>query len=104
LSADGITEQDVKDELLWARRLMRFIGIRFRPGVRVSDADIQKYFDATVAPAARAAHPGETVAIEDYREQIEEKLAGDLADAEMNVWLGEARRRNEIVVHNEVFQ
>lgn len=104
LSEYGITEQDVKDELLWARRLMRFIGIRFRPGVRVSDADIQKYFDQTVAPAARAAHPGDAVALEDYREQIEEKLAGDLADSEMNVWLGEARRRNEIIVHDEVFQ
>jgi hypothetical protein len=104
LSEDGITEQDVKDELLWARRLMRFIGIRFRPGVRVADTDIQKYFDQTVAPAARAAHPGEPVAMEDYREQIEEKLAGDLADQEMNVWLVEARRRNEIIVHNEVFQ
>ncbi len=104
LSGYGINEQDVKDELLWARRLMRFIGIRFRPGVRVSDQAIQKYFDETVAPAARAAHPGDPVALEDYRDQIEEKLAGDLADAEMNTWLTEARKRNEIVFHEEVFR
>jgi hypothetical protein len=104
LAEYGITEQEVKDQLLWARRLMRFIGVRFRPGVRVPDTDIQKYFDEKVAPAARAAHPGENVSIEDYREQIEEKLAGDLADNEMNTWLAESRKRNEIVFHDEVFQ
>jgi len=99
----GIADQDVRNELLWQRTLLRFIGIRFRPGVQVSDQDIQKYFDETVAPAARAAHPGEPVTLEDYRNQIEEKLTGDRADQEMDRWLNEARKRNEIVYHEEAF-
>ncbi|SPE32935.1 conserved hypothetical protein [Candidatus Sulfopaludibacter sp. SbA6] len=99
----GITDQDVRNELLWQRTLLRFIGIRFRPGVQVSDQDIQKYFDETVAPAARAAHPGEPVTLEDYRNQIEEKLTGDRADEEMGRWLKEASKRNEIVYHEEAF-
>ena len=90
--------------MLWAAPLMRFIGIRFRPGVQVSDTEVQKYFDQTVAPAAAGRPSRRAVAIEDYRDQIEEKLAGDLADAEMNVWLHEARNRNEIIVHDEAFQ
>jgi hypothetical protein len=100
----GITEQEVKDELLWARRLMRFIGVRFRPAVRVSDKEIQTYFDQTVAPAARATNSGEPVTLEEFHDRIEDKLTGDLADQEMNVWLTEARRRTEIVFHDEVFQ
>lgn len=104
LAKDGITEQDVKDQLLWERRLIRFIGVRFRPAVRVSDKDIQTYFDSTVAPAARAAKPGDAVALADYHDRIEEKLTGDLADQEMNTWLAEARKRTEIVYHDEVFQ
>lgn len=99
----GVTEQDVREEMLWQRTLLRFIGIRFRPGVQVSDRDIRKYFDETVAPAARAAHPGEPAPLEDYRGQIEEKLTGDRADEEMNRWLNEARKRNEIVYHEEAF-
>ena len=99
----GITGQDVRNELLWQRTLLRFIEIRFRPGVQVSDQDIQKYFDETVAPSARAAHPGEPVTLEDYRSGIEEKLTGDRADQEMDRWLNEARKRNAIVYHEEAF-
>jgi peptidyl-prolyl cis-trans isomerase SurA len=104
LAQYGITEQEVKDELLWQRTLLRFIQIRFRPGVQVSDDDIQKYFDQNVAPAARAAHPGQPVVLEDYRAGIEEKLTGDRVDQEMNNWLEGARTRNEIVFHEEVFR
>jgi hypothetical protein len=93
----------VRAELLWQRTLLRFIGIRFRPGVQVSDEDIQKYFKETVEPTARAAHPGEPVTLEDYRNQIEENLTGDRADQEMDRWLSEVRKRTEIVYHEEAF-
>lgn len=104
LASYGITDQDVRDELLWQRTLLRFIGIRFRPGVQVSDQEIQQYFDQQVAPAAKAANPGKPVSLDDYRAQIEEKLTGDRVDQEMNRWLNLARQRNEIVFHDEVFQ
>jgi hypothetical protein len=100
----GITEQDVRDELLWQRTLLRFIEVRFRPAVQVSDQEIQDYFDKQVAPAARAAHPGQPAALEDYRDQIEEKLAGQRVDQEVDTWLKEARKRNEIVFHEEALQ
>jgi len=104
LAEYGITEQDVKDMLLWQRTLLVFIGLRFRPGVRISDQQIQDYFDKVVAPAARAAHPLEPVALEDFRDQIEQTLAGRQADKEMDTWLSEARKRTEIVFHQEALQ
>ena len=104
LAAYGITEQNVRAELLWQRNMLRFIEIRFRPGVQVTDEEVLKYFDGTVAPAARAAHPGEAPRLEDYRTQIEEKLTGDRADEEMNRWLELVRRRVQIVYHEEAFQ
>ena len=52
LAAAGIAEQDLRDELLWQRRLLQFIDVRFRPGVQVSAQDIQDYFDKVVEPAA----------------------------------------------------
>jgi hypothetical protein len=104
LAERGITEQDVKDELLWQRTLLRFIEVRFRPAVQVSDQEIQDYFDQVVAPAARAAHPGEPVVLEDYRDQIEEKLSGQRVDKEVDTWLKEARKRNEIVIHEDALR
>jgi hypothetical protein len=104
LAERDITEQDVKDELLWQRTLLRFIDVRFRPAVQVTDQEIQDYFEKEVAPAAQAAHPGQPVTLEDYRVQIEEKLAGQRVDRELDTWLQEARKRNEIVIHDEALQ
>jgi hypothetical protein len=104
LQAAGLTEQDLKDELLWERTLLRFIEIRFRPAVQVSDQDIEEYFAKVVEPAAKAAHPGQPVGLEDYRAGIEQTLLGQREDQEMDAWLKDAQRRTAIVYHAEAFQ
>ena len=104
LARRQISDRDVRDELLWQRTLLRFIEIRFRPGVQVSDQEIQDYFASVVEPAAHTAHPDQPVALEDYRDQIEETLAGERTDQQVDTWLREARRQAEIVFHSEVFQ
>ena len=104
LAAYGIADQDVKTMLLWQRTLLEFIDVRFRTSVQLSDQQIQDYFDKVVAPAARAAHPNQPVALEDYRAQIEKTLTGQREDEEMDTWLREARRRTEIIVHAEALQ
>jgi peptidyl-prolyl cis-trans isomerase SurA len=104
LAAAGITAQDVKDELLWQRGLLLFINARFRLGVQVSDRQIEDYFEKVVKPAAQAAHPGATVALDDYRQSIEDTLAGPMVDHQLDEWLKEVRGRTDIVYHDEVFQ
>jgi hypothetical protein len=104
LAEYGITDQDVKDLLLWQRTLLLFIEVRFQSGVQVTGQDIQDYFDKVVRPAAEAAHPGQPIGLEDYRDRIEQTLTGQRADREMNTWLKEARNRTEIVFHEEVFR
>jgi len=100
----GIVDRDVKDLLLWQRTLLIFIEVRFQSGVQVTGQDIQDYFDKVVQPAAEAAHPGQPIALEDYRDRIEQTLAGQRADQEMNTWLKEARNHTEIVFHEEVLR
>jgi peptidyl-prolyl cis-trans isomerase SurA len=104
LAEYGITDADVRNALLWQRTLLEFVEVRFRPGVQVTDQQIQDYFDKVVAPAARAAHPGQPVSLSDYRSQIEQTLTGKKEDADMDVWLRDARRRTEVVVHDEALQ
>jgi len=104
LSAAGITEQDLREALLWQRTFLMFLDVRFRAGIQVTAQSIQDYFDRVVAPAARAARPGANVDVDDYREQIERTLAGGLVDQETTKWLDDARRRTEIVYHPEVFE
>ena len=104
LAEYGITEQDVRDQLLWQLTLLRFIEVRFRPGVQAADQDIQDYFEKVVKPTAEAAHPGEPVTLDDYRDKIAETLTGQRADRELDNWLKETRKRTEIVFHEELFQ
>lgn len=104
LAEAGITEQDVRDALLWQTTLLHFIDVRFRPGVQVTPEEIQDYFTKTVEPAARSAHPGQPVVLDEYRDQIEEKLIGDRVDEQMNTWLAGVRRRSDVVFHEEAFR
>jgi hypothetical protein len=104
LTEYGITEQDVVNELLWQRTLLSYIDVRFRPSVQVSDQEIQDYFQKVVKPAAEAAHPGTAATLDEYRDQIEETLAGKKEDDELNRWLEQAKQRSEIIYHDEAFQ
>ncbi|HEY1219675.1 MAG: hypothetical protein ABSE42_11750 [Bryobacteraceae bacterium] len=99
-----ISDQDVRDTLLWQRTLLQFVDVRFRPAVQITGEEIQKYFDTVLAPHLHAAEPGKTVSLDDYRDQIEDILAGQREDREMDTWLREARRQTPIVYHDEALQ
>lgn len=104
LAAYGITESGVLEELLWQRTLLMFVDARFRPSVQVTDEEVKDYFDKTVSPAAQAARPGRAATLEEFRASIEKTLAGRRQDQEMDTWLQQARRRTEIVYHEEAFR
>jgi parvulin-like peptidyl-prolyl isomerase len=104
LTSHKITDQDFRDLLLWEKTLSAFIDVRFTSSSQVSDPEIEEYFEKTVKPLAMRAHPGEPVRLEDYRDQIERKLEGDRANRQMETWLKGARRRSQIVVHEEALK
>jgi hypothetical protein len=97
----NLTEEDVKRQLLWQTTLLRFIEMRFRPGVHVTDEDIREYFDKEIRPIAAN---GSGVSIEDYRDRIEQAISGQRADKELDAWMKEARSRTRIVYHPEAFE
>ena len=104
LAEYGITEQDFRDLLLWQRTLIAFIQVRFETGVQVTDQEVSDYFEKTVKPAVRAAHPGQQVNLEDYRDQIQRTIEAQRADSQMDTWLNGARRRARILIHEEALQ
>jgi hypothetical protein len=104
LARCGIGDQDVRDALLWQRTLLQFVDVRFRPAVQITAEEIQHYFDTVLGPKLRAAKPAETPALDDYRDQIEDTMAGQREDREMDRWLREARLLTPIIYHEEAFQ
>jgi len=90
--------------LLWQRTLLLFVELRFEAGAQFTDQEVQDYFEKKVKPAAEAAHPGQPVLVEDFRDQIGKALIGERTDQQLDAWLREVRRRTQIVMHTEVLQ
>jgi hypothetical protein len=105
LAKYGVSEDELKAHLLWQLTLLRFIDIRFRPGVQVADAQIQEYFDANRAKL-EAPPPGTStkLTLDDLRSEIREILTAEGANKQLDEWLAEARKRTRIEFHQEAFQ
>jgi hypothetical protein len=104
LTSYSISDQDFRALLLWEKTLVAFIDVRFASSAQITEQEASDYFQKTVKPVAEAAHPGQQVRLEDYRDQIEKKLAGDRANLQMESWLAAARKRTQIVIHEEALQ
>ena len=94
----GITEQELLDHLLWQLTLLRFVDVRFRPGVQVSEEDVRAYFEKKLAPAAVSA------SLDDVREKIEEVLVSERVDRDLDQWLKLARQRVGVEYRKDAFQ
>ena len=64
--------------------------------MQVSEQEIQDYYRKNLA--------GKGVELAQVHAQIERILMEQGADREVDAWLREARRRTEIVYHDEAFQ
>ena len=85
LKAAGLTLPDLEDDLARQADLVTFLGLRFRPAVQVSEADLQKRAEERKIPLA------------EFRAQLELNLANEHADADLETWLREQRKRIRIV-------
>jgi hypothetical protein len=99
LARYGITEDELRARLAWQLTLVRFIDIRFRPGIQIGDEEIRQYFEEHIRPEWEKEHPGTAPSIEPYRRAIAQKLESQAADQQVEQWLTEARRRTHIVYH-----
>lgn len=104
LAKYGISEGELKAHLLWQLTLLRFIDIRFRPGVQVSEAQIQSYFDANRAKLEAQPGASRKLTLDDLHSDIREILIAEGADKQLDEWLVEARKRTRIEFHQKAFQ
>jgi peptidyl-prolyl cis-trans isomerase SurA len=103
LAKYGISEDDLKAHLLWQLSLLRFIDIRFRPGVQVSDDEIRAYFDRRLPELGKQA-PAERVSFDDVHDQIRRILTNEGVDKQLDEWLAETRKRSRLEFHQEAFR
>jgi parvulin-like peptidyl-prolyl isomerase len=99
----GISEDELKAHLLWQLSLLRFIDVRFRPGVQVTDDEIRAYFDQHLSELEKQAPAGK-VTLDDVQDQIRRILTNQGVDRQLDDWLAEVRKRTRIEFHQEAFR
>ena len=99
-----LTDEDVKRHLEWQTRLIRFIDVRFRPGVQIPEPEMREYYQNVFLPQWREQNKGEPPNFDDVREQIENDLLAERANSALDRWLGQSRTQTRIRYRQEVFE
>ncbi|MEO7650822.1 MAG: hypothetical protein ABIZ80_10170 [Bryobacteraceae bacterium] len=104
LKALDLTEDEIKAHFLRQLITLRFIEFRFRPGVQVTEADVETYFRTRLVPELKKQRPNGEFPIGDFREQAEEALIGERIDREADQWLKASKIRTRIVFRPELLR
>jgi len=99
-----VSVEDLKAHLLWQLALLRFIDVRFRPGIQITEQDIQQYFDQKLPELEKQAGPEQKIHLDDLRDKIQDALTDERVDQQLNDWLTETRKHMRIEFHPEAFQ
>lgn len=94
LAVAKLTPADLEDELAEQADLLSFLNLRFRPAVAVSDQEIEQYFHDNIEPKTLA----NPVPLSEVRANIEQILAVQHADRDLDLWLADQRKRSRISV------
>jgi hypothetical protein len=98
----GITEDQLRAQLLWQLTVLRFIDQRFRPAVIVTDEELQAYYNQHLADLRRQ-YPQDN-SFEALTPKIRSLLEGERINESFNQWLEESRKRHRIDYRQEAFK
>ncbi len=96
LTQYGLTEDQLRSQMLWQLTVLDFIDERFRPGVLVTDEQVKAYYDQ---------HPAlHKVAYDKASTQIRNTLEGEQVNQQFDAWLDSERKRTHIEFREEALK
>jgi parvulin-like peptidyl-prolyl isomerase len=101
LARYGLTEGELRVELLWQLTVLRFIDERFSPAVLVADQDIRDYYNQHLAQLKRE-YPRD-YSVTALESKIRTVLQGQEVNKQFEAWLDEARKNQHIEYKQEAF-
>lgn len=96
LAEHGLTPQRVEAYIRYRMEILRFIELRFRAGIRISQPEIEAYYRDTLLPEYR---PGEAVpTLEQVAPRIEEILLEQQVNVLFDQWLTSLRKQGDVEI------
>jgi hypothetical protein len=89
----GLPPVEMRTQFQWQLSVLRFIDERFKPGVLVTDDEIEKYYHDHAAELQRE-YPGKS--LDELREKIRDILTAQGVDKQFFSWLDYQRKDNKI--------
>jgi hypothetical protein len=100
-----VTEEDVRQQLLWQLTLLRFVEYRFRPAVAPSEQDLRNYYEKQFLPRWRKSHASTPApSFDDSLPEVEKAVADRMLDDALERWLKQTRAQTRIHFREEVFR
>ncbi len=90
----GLTEEELRAQLLWQLTVLRFIDERFRNGVIVTDQDVRSHYDQHLADLKR--EYGRNSSFEALEPKIRASIEGERINANFAESMEQARKRIRI--------
>jgi hypothetical protein len=97
----GLTEDQLRAQLLWQLTVIRFIDQRFRPGVLVADEEVHAYYDQHRAELQRE-YPKDS-SFDALESKVRSLLEGGRINKNFMDWLDQSRKRNRIEYREGAF-
>ena len=101
LAQYGLSEDQLRAQLLWQLTVLSYIDQRFRVGVLVTDDEVHTYYDQHLIEL-RKQYPQDP-SFDALSPKIRESLEGQRVNEEFNRWLEEARKRSRIEYREKAF-
>jgi len=94
LARYGLTEDELREQLLWQLTVLRFIDQRFRNGVLITDEDVRSYYDQHLADLKRQ-HPQDS-SFKTLEPKIRASLEGERINQNFAESMEQARKRAQV--------
>ncbi len=96
LAEHGLTPERVEAYIRYRMEILRFIELRFRAGIRISQPEIETYYRDVLLPQYR---PGEAVpALDQVAPRIEEILLEQQVNVLFDQWLTSLRKQGDVEI------
>jgi peptidyl-prolyl cis-trans isomerase SurA len=102
LARYGLSESQLREQLLWQLTVLRFIDQRFRVGVQLTDEEVQAYYDQHLTDLKREYPQNNSLAALDPK--IRTSLEGERINQNFVEWLDQARKQTRIDYRQGAFQ
>ncbi len=98
----GITAPDLRSHFLWQLTVLRFVDLRFRPAVLITNNEIESYYKQH-ALELRRKHPSKS-SLADLRDDISDTLTAERVNKLFFSWLDEQRKQTKITYFERSLQ